>query len=337
MSMLGEISEQASVVERLLATGRKSIRGIADLMAGSTHVVIAARGSSDNAARYAQYVWGARNHLSVSLTTPSLFSLFDSPPALTDALVVGISQSGQSPDLVEVLEVAHKGGRPTIAITNDPASPLADCADVVIDLCAGSETAVAATKTYTAQLAAVAACSTAFDGESSDKLWDMPTILQEALDVAKEATRAVDGLVDTDRCVVIGRGFHHATVFEWALKLQELTYILAQPFSGADFLHGPVAVVERGFPVVVVATAGPAYEQMANLASDMMERGAHVVTATDVSGTPGSQVIQVAAVEPWLSPLVLAPVLQRFTHALSVARGQDPDRPRGLSKVTRTR
>lgn len=208
---------------------------------------------------------------------------------------------------------------------------------MVVDLCAGPETAVAATKTYTAQLAAIAACSAANDDASSERLWDMPTVLQEVLDAAEAAAGAVEGLVDTDRCVVIGRGFHHATAFEWALKLQELTYILAQPFSGADFLHGPVAVVEKGFPVVVVATAGPAYEQMANLASDMIKRGAHVVTATDVSDTPGSQIVHVPAVEPWLSPLVLAPVLQRFTHALSIARGQDPDHPRGLSKVTRTR
>ena len=338
MSMLDEILEQADVVERQLGSASDVAQAMLESAGASTHVVIAARGTSDNAARYAQYVWGARNRLSVGLTTPSLFSLFQSPPSLEDALVVGISQSGQSPDLVEVLATARRRDRPTVAITNELDSPLAAHADVVIDICAGVESAIAATKTYTAQLVAVARCSAFMGGDSVTDLDVLPTLLRGIL--ATDTTvieRVAKRLVDAERCVVVGRGFHQATVFEWALKLQELTYVLAQPYSTADFLHGPSAVVEPGFPIIVLATAGPAHEQAVELIGGMMERGADVITVTDVTGTPGSHIIRVPAVEPWLSPIVIAPILQRFTHALAVARGLDPDFPRGLSKVTLTR
>ncbi len=336
MTMLDEISEQPDVVARVLDTNRTAMGRVGELAADATHVVIAARGTSDNAARYAQYVWGARNRMSVGLTAPSLFGPLDSPPSLVDALVVGISQSGESPDLVEVVAEANRQGRPTLAITNHPDSPMGEQAEIVIDLCAGTEKAVAATKTYTSELTAVALLSLAFADEGIEGLDGLTDAMARAVDDADAATDTVTGLTDADRCVVVGRGFHQATIFEWALKLQELTYLLAQPFSAADFLHGPVAVVEAGFPVLAVATEGATHDQMTGLVSDMMGRGAHVVTITD-GDAPGSAVIPIPPVEPWLSPIVAAPALQRFAHALAVARGHDPDSPRGLSKVTRTR
>lgn len=336
MSMLDEIAEQPDVIGRLLDSNTEALGAIADQARRSTHVIVAARGTSDNAALYAQYVWGARNRLSVGLATPALFGPLASPPNLTDAYVVGISQSGESPDLVEVLAEASRQGRPTLAITNSPGSPLAASAEVVVDIAAGAETAVAATKTYSAQLAAVALCSQALAGEGTGPLAGLPAAMAEALAGCDEARSSALALADADRCVVIGRGFHHATAFEWALKLQELTYLLAQPFSAADFLHGPVAVVEEGFPVLVVATSGATYGELRAMATDMAARGAHVVTVTDIADTPGNQVISVPVVEPWLSPIVVAPALQHFAHSLAVARGLDPDTPRGLTKVTRT-
>lgn len=336
MSMLSEIREQPGALSRMLEANA-GVVGLAELVEDVTHVVLAARGTSDNAARYAQYVWGARNRLAVGLTTPSLFGPLGAPPDLVDALVVGISQSGQSPDLVEVMAEASRQGRPTLAITNEPASPLGSIADVVVDLSAGPEKAVAATKTYTCELAAVALCSLTFGGGPLAALRDLSEQVRTSLESTSMLDVAVSGLADSERCAVVGRGFHTATVHEWALKLQELTYVLAQPFSAADFRHGPVAVVEEGFPVLVVATAGPTYDEMATLAGDMIDRGAHVVTMTDVSEAPGHAVIRIPAVDPWLSPIVAAPALQLFAHALTVARELDPDSPRGLSKVTRTR
>lgn len=337
MSMLSEIREQPEALARLLQTNRGTERRVADLAKGVSHVVIAARGTSDNAARYAQYVWGARNRLPVGLTTPSLFGPFDSPPSLAGALVVGISQSGESPDLVGVLAEARRQRRPTVVITNSPDSPLADQVDCVIDISAGREEAVAATKSYTGQLLGVAFCSLAFSGAGSDALSSIPSVVAEAIQQGSDLGEAVVPLVEADRCVVVGRGFHLATVYEWALKLQELTYMLAQPFSAADFLHGPVAVVEEGFPVLAVVTAGPTRDQMIGVASDMMDRGAEVVSMTDLADAPGHRLLTIPEVEPWLSPIVAAPVLQRFVQALTTRRGLDPDAPRGLSKVTRTR
>lgn len=336
MSVLDEIHEQPAAVDRMLERNSGLVADLASLTEGATHVVIAARGTSDNAARYAQYVWGARNRLVVGLTTPSLFGPLQSPPDLTGALVVGISQSGQSPDLVEVLAEAVRQGRPTLAITNDPASPLASRAGCVMDLAAGPERGIPATKTYTTQLAAVALASLAFAGDDMEPLACLPDRLQEALDRATDLEAAVDVLADAERCAVVGRGYHISTVFEWALKLQEMAYLVAQPFSAADFLHGPVAVVDEGFPVLVIATAGPTFDQMATLAADMQERGAHVVTLSDVGGVPGDIVVEMPQVEPWLSPIVSAPVIQSYARSATLARGLDPESPRGLSKVIRT-
>ncbi len=152
-----------------------------------------------------------------------------------------------------------------------------------------------------------------------------------------DVTPATTGLLAAPRCVVVGRGFQFATAFEWALKLQELTHVVAQPFSAADFRHGPVAVVDGGFPILAVATAGSTHAEMVELIDDMLARGAHVVTMTDIpESTPGSAHLVVPTVAEWLAPIVAAPTLQRFAHALAVGRGLDPDSPRGLAKVTMT-
>jgi len=335
VTMLDELAQQGAAIRRMVDVNRAAwdaLRGLADNV---SYAMIGARGTSDNAARYAQYVWGGRNRLAVGLAAPSLFGPYASPPSLRNALVVGISQSGQSPDLLEVMGEGSRQGRPTLAITNDPTSPLAESADTVIDLAAGPERAVAATKTYSAQLAAVAACSLAFAGRDTSELTDLP--LGEALEAASAAVEPASVLASSERCIVLGRGFHHATAFEWALKLQELTYLLAQPFSAADFLHGPVAVVERGIPVLMVATTGPTFEEMASLATRLRRAGAHVVVITDGEGVEADRTIRIPQVEPWLSPIVAAPAIQRFSHALAVARRLDPDAPRGLTKVTKTR
>ena len=337
MNVLAEIAEQPSVVERLVAANRGRFPALARAARDVSHVVVAARGTSDNAARYAQYVWGARNRLAVGLTTPSLFGIMAAPPRLTGALVVGISQSGQSPDLVAVLTEARRQHRPTVAITNDPASPLAGAADIVVDLAAGPERAVAATKTYTAELAAVALTSLAFSGHDPAPVADLVPILSSAVTDAARHAPAVAGLVDHHRSAVVARGFHYATAHEWALKLQELAQVVAHPFSAADFLHGPLALIDTGFPVLAVVTAGPTEAPMRDALTAARDRGAHIVALTDVDHPPAETAIAIPAVEPWLSPIVAAPYLQHFTHALALARHLDPDRPRGLTKITRTR
>ena len=338
MGLLEEIGEQPEVVARTATVNAEPAQRVADLASGCTHAVIAARGTSDNAGRYAQYVWGTRNGLSVGLTTPSLFSVYDRPPRLEGALVVGISQSGESPDIVSVLEEGREQGRPTVAITNEPDSPLAEVADVVIDLDAGEERAVAATKTYTAQLTVVALISEAMSG-ATGSIQGLPSLVEHALRQESRAAETAKAHAGMEYCAVLGRGFNQATAFEWALKLQELTQVVAQPFSTADFLHGPIAVLEPGYPVLAIAARGPAIDDVIDVLRRCSEAGASLVA---IGNDPRLEEIAPGALEletevdEWLSPIPAVVLGQLFAYHLTLAKGLDPEQPRGLHKVTRT-
>ena len=242
-----EIAEQPAVVAALLEREGGPIERLAAEVRRRRprYAVIAARGSSDNVARYAQHALGRFAGLPVVLATPSLHTLYDAPPRFVDALVVGISQSGASPDVVGVVADGARQGAMTAAITNDPESPLAAAAAHVIDLGAGEERSVAATKTYTASLAAVAwlAASVAGNRACEAELAALPGLIAEQLERAGDADAALDAASGRERLTVVGRGAHYATAFEAALKLRELAGIVAEPFSPADLLHGPIAAV----------------------------------------------------------------------------------------------
>lgn len=344
MTLLDEIFEQVETLERVIDRNRDVADQVATMwrVDGFDHVVIAARGTSDNAARYAQYVWGARNRLSVGLAAPSLFSVYGQPPHLGNSLVVGISQSGESPDIVAVLAEANRQNRPTLAITNEALSPLAEEADRTILLHVGREQSVAATKTYTAELAAVALLSVAMQGENETdrSTSQLPRHVEYMLDQSDRIAQIAGTHVALDRCSVIGRGFNHATAFEWALKLQELAYVLAQPSSTADFLHGPVALVEPGFPVLAIAPSGPAHADVQVLLKEIVRRDADLVVISDVDETLAlsASAIRLPGDTPeWITPIPAIVGAQLFAHHLTIAKGLDPDQPRGLTKVTRTR
>lgn len=341
--MWAEILEQAEALERVITLNRRAAERLTKVLQSKEidQVVIAARGTSDNAARYAQYVWGARNRMFVGLAAPSLYSVYDRPPSFGNTLVVGISQSGQSPDIVAVLAEAKRQHRPTLAITNDATSPLVDEADHVILLHAGSERAVAATKTYTAELGAVALLSATFndEGDSDRVLAAVPSYVEYMLDQSDSIAEMVRSESPLDHCAVLGRGFNYATAFEWALKLQELAHVLAQPFSTADFLHGPVALVESGFPVLAIAPSGPAHADVHTLLAELVERGAVLVAISDADATLGlteSAIRLPRDVPEWITPIPAIVAAQFFSYHMTVAKGLDPDHPRGLSKVTRT-
>jgi len=338
MGLIEEIREQPSVIARALEANQDIARRVADLASQSTHAVIAARGTSDNAGRYAQYVWGTRNGLSVGLTTPSLFSVYDRPPRLTDALVVGISQSGQSPDIVAVLAEGRRQRRPTVALTNDPGSPLAEEADVVVDLVAGEERSVAATKTYTSTLAMIALISEAIS-TTGTALNEVSRSVAGVLGVEAEIEATARSFAGIEHCAVLGRGFNHATAFEWALKLQELAQVVAQPFSTADFLHGPVAVVESGYPILAVTVRGPAHEEVCDVLTGAAAAGARLLTISDdpaLTALAGEHITIPGTLEEWLTPISAIVAGQLFTYHLTLANGLDPESPRGLKKVTRT-
>ena len=339
MTLWAEINSQPQALAMAYERLRTEVGPLGQWIreSGATHVVLAARGSSDNAGRYAQYLWGARNRLSVALTTPSLFGAYASPPNLEGALVVGISQSGESPDLLGVIEEANRQGRPTLAITNNADSPMARLANRSLAIGVGEERAVAATKTYTGQLLAIALLSAAIaNEEQAEPFGRIGPFVEEVLATQDRVKQVALRLASHDRCVVIGRGFHHATAHEWALKIAELSYLVAQPFSSADFRHGPMALVEPGLAVLAVATDGPLFAELSDLLEEIRSAGAQVVAISDRDDLSTDYLLRIPTTPEWLSPIPAIAAAQVFTYHLTVARGYDPDRPRGLKKVTRT-
>ncbi len=339
-----EIHQQPAVLRKLLTSGHAAIDRLAGLMQQRQikHVVIAARGTSDNAGRYAQYLLGAANGILVSLATPSLFTIYGQPPEFGQALVLGISQSGKSPDIVSVLAEARRQGALTAAITNAVDSDLGGEADVVIDVQAGAERAVAATKTYTAELMAIAILSSALaeDLDRMSRLNQIPDILEATLASEPAIANLAQRYRYMRHCVVIGRGYNYATAFEIALKMKELTYTLADPYSSADFLHGPLALIEPGFPAVVVAPSGKMLPKMRDLIDSLRQRRAEILVISDDSVTLEAGDFQLPlpqTVPEWLSPIIAVVPGQILAMHLTHVKGLDPDHPRGLAKVTETR
>jgi glucosamine--fructose-6-phosphate aminotransferase (isomerizing) len=338
-----EIWEQPRVLRRLLAEERSTVERVADGIRERPprFIVLAARGSSDNAARYGQYLFGAANGLPVALATPSLFTLYKQPPRLDEALVLGISQSGQSPDIISVLEAGRRQGAFTVAVTNDPRSSLSDVAEHTIPLLTGPEQSIAATKTYTASLLALAMLSTALAGDARrfQTLEALPDMISEVLRSTPDTIKAAERYRYADACVVVSRGYNYATAFEIALKLKELTYILAEPYSSADFQHGPLALVERGFPVVAIVPEGEGATELVEFLGQLREREAElvVISAQDDALALAQTPLRLPSDVPeWLSPLVTVVPGQLFALGVTLAKGFDPDHPRGLRKVTLT-
>jgi glucosamine--fructose-6-phosphate aminotransferase (isomerizing) len=334
MLLRDEISEQPARLEEVLSLNTDVAAQAREVLRRSDvhHVVIAARGTSDNAARYAKYVWADRLGLPVTLAAPSLHTRYGRAPRFDGAAVVGISQSGESPDLVAVVEEARTQGRPTIAITNETESPLAATSDIVIPLHAGPERSIAATKTYTTSLMSIAmiACD-------DPALSAVPSAVAAVLDLESHIEAIVGGLGPIDRAVTLGRGFNHSTAFEWALKLQEMAYVFAHGFSPADFAHGPFAILDEGFPVLAtVANGAVAKDNMDTLIRAQAERRASIVLITNVDA-PDFPNIRVPDTPEFLSPIVFITAAQLFTLHMAIIRGIDPETPRGLLKVTKTK
>jgi glucosamine--fructose-6-phosphate aminotransferase (isomerizing) len=333
-----EIAQQPEVIARLLEREGPALRALAAELRRRRprYAVVAARGSSDNAARYAQHVLGRMLRLPVVLATPSLHTLYDAPPRFIDAIVIGVSQSGASPDVVSVVAEGARQGAMSVAITNDPSSPLAAAAAHVVDLGAGEERSVAATKTYTASLAAIAALVAEGDRALTDDVARLPGTLAAQLALTGAAEAAVAAAVDWERLTVVGRGAHYATAFEAALKVRELAGIVAEAYSPADLLHGPIATTGPGQPVLAIAPAGPTEESMRELVATARERGA-LVAAIGHDPALGDPFLEMVDVPEWLGPVVAIVPAQLLAVGLAERRGVDVDAPFGLSKITMTR
>jgi glucosamine--fructose-6-phosphate aminotransferase (isomerizing) len=339
-----ELREQPEALRRLIERQRSYAEQIGDLFRSNDvqYILIASRGSSSNAARYAQYLLGRAHRVPVAFATPSLFTLYEQPPRLNGALVIGISQSGKSPDVVEVVAEARRQGRPTVALTNSPASPLGMAADAVLKLEAGNEQAVAATKTYVNSLGAVALifATTTGDEQALAELERLPGQLAAQLDLSWPDLAALDGFSGIDGGTVVARGINFCTASEIALKIRELSGLVFESYSAADLMHGPVAAIAPGWPVIAVAPSGPAFDAMVDAVDAVGRRGARTVVISDderllARGEVGLPLLP--GVPEWLSPLVAVVPGQLAALRLAQLRGIDLDQPLGLSKVTLTR
>jgi glucosamine--fructose-6-phosphate aminotransferase (isomerizing) len=345
MSLRDEIFEQPQLVERLLLNQWDHIRSVAEVIRHKEidFIFLAARGTSDHAGIYAKYLWGAYNQMPIALAAPSLFSVYQQPPRLKHTLVVGISQSGESPDIVSVIAEGRRQGALTLSITNAPQSPLAQASELHVNVMAGPELAVAATKSYTAQLLSIALLSIALKGDLDrlEALKQLPQVLQAMLDQEEKIARFAERYRYMSQCVICGRGYNYATAFEWSLKLKEMAYIVSEPYSSADFRHGPIAIVNQGFPVFAVMPSGAVFEDLLLLVKNLKQD--HLVDLLVISDRQEAlDLADVAIPLPggipeWLSPLASIVAAQLFAYYLTRVKGFDTESPRGLHKITLTR
>lgn len=338
--MLQEIHEQPEVLGRILDEGWGEILTAARAFQsdGFRSVMIAARGTSDNAALYAKYLFEVLLGIPTALASPSAFTLYDTHMELDDVLVIGISQSGESKDVLETVRRSGELRARTLTITNDEGSSMAEAADSHLFLRAGKEESVAATKTYTASLLVLNLLAAALKGDDSpdEEVQRLPDSAREVLDAewkGAERYRYAEHIVTTSR------GYNLATAQESALKLMETNYVVAEAFSAADLQHGPMAMIGQDFPVITIVPPGKARPGMKELVEDLDERGAETVVVSEdkelVSNSPAGFQIPVSCPEE-LSPLLYMLPLQVFAHDLALLKQLDPDSPRGLSKVTET-
>jgi glucosamine--fructose-6-phosphate aminotransferase (isomerizing) len=335
--MDAEIREQPQVWDRLLGSGQfagiaAEIRRRAPRM-----VLLAARGTSDHAALYAKYLVEIQLELPAGLISPSTMTTYGAKPDLQNVLVIAVSQSGGSPDLIRTLEVARAQGALTLAVTNNAASDLGSAAELQIDVLAGPELSVAATKTYTAQQLALYLLVDALRG-GSDAARGLPGLGSELLEQDHRVAEQAQRYRFAQRLVTTARGYSYPTAREAALKLMETSYLSAQAFSGADLMHGPLAIVDSSVPVLAVVADGPGGTAMHPVLERVIGAGADVFTVGTAAAVKASTsgIVLPDGVPEELSPILEILPFQRLAMHLAVARGENPDAPRGLKKVTQT-
>ncbi len=339
--MLQEIREQPAALERTL---RGELRGIEKLKAQLANnpprlIVLAARGTSDNAAQFGRYLFELLTGIPVSLAAPSVYTLYNKPPNLAGALVIGVSQSGESTDVNAVLEAGRAQGAFIIGVTNEAGSHMAQIADYVVQVRAGKERSVAATKTYTGQLLAMYLIAYALGAKLSvESLRRLPDFAAKACEIEKAAATHAIRYRFMERCVVIGRGLNYASAFEMALKMMETSYVVAERFSSADLMHGPIAMVEASFPSFVFAPAGVTAQPMADTIARLNSLNAETFVISDKANkTTFDRVLRIPAkLDELFTPIPYIIPAQLFAAYLAAEKGLNPDQPRALSKVTRT-
>ncbi len=338
--MLQEILEQPDALSRTIEGEREKVVRIGDFIRQRDIdlIVLVARGSSDNAALFGRYLLEITTGIPVSLSAPSVVTLYNAKLRLKRALVIGVSQSGEGFDINLVLEQAKASGAFTIGITNEPASTMARIADETLVIHAGRERSVAATKTYTGQMLHFYMLASAI-GDKRINYHQIPDLAGKALELKDEVEEMVQRYAFMENCVVVGRGMNYGNSYELALKLMETCYVVAERFSSADFFHGPLAIVERRFPVILFGPAGVTESSNVELLHRLKELHADCLSITNSKeiASLSSRCIQFPeAIDENLTPIPFVIPAQMFAAFLSAAKGLDPDAPRSLTKVTKT-
>jgi len=342
--MLAEIRQQPAALERTLAGALAGVERFRRLVEKRRPrlVVLAARGTSDNAALLGRYLIEITTGIPVSLAAPAIYTLYRARVDYSDALVVGISQSGESTDVNVVVERARQQGALTVGITNEASSALARAAGHVLLVRAGRERSVAATKTYTGQVLLLYLLAYALGGRVRlEELRRVPELAAMALDLEPEIAALSERYRFMQQAVVVGRGLNYANAYEFALKLMETCYVVAERFSSADFQHGPIAMVDRNFPVFAFAPSGATWPAMRAALKKLRGLRAESVVVTDASNRQAARFATRLIRLPRQIPEALTPIpyivpAQLFAASLAACKGLDPDRPRTLSKVTLT-
>jgi len=342
--MLDEIREQPAALERTLGAERKSIEQLRGILERERPrlIVLAARGTSDNAAQFGRYLLEITTGIPVSLAAPSIFTLYNAELNLDGVLVIAISQSGESTDTNLVLERAREQRARTIGITNEASSTMARLAEHVILVHAGREQSVAATKTYTGQLLALYLVAHALGASiAMDQLARLPDSAHAVLALEPEIASRAERYRFMDHAVVIGRGLNYANAFEFALKLMETSYVVAERFSSADLLHGPIAMVEQSFPAFLFAPWGVTWPGIREMIAKLAQLKAETLVFTDPSNAEalslGARTIALpGALDEIFTPIPYIIPAQLLAACLAEQKGLNPDQPRTISKVTQT-
>ncbi len=338
--MLAEIAEQPAALERTIAEERVKIAKLGNLLkARDIHlIVLVARGSSDNAALFGRYLLEITTGIPVSLSAPSVHTIYNARLKLGHALVVGVSQSGEGEDINRVLESARRSGAYTIGITNEPNSSMTGLVDETLQTHGGRERSVAATKTFTGQMLLFHMLAAEL-AQTPAPYEAIPQLVAGALEQKPAILELVQRYVFMENCVVVGRGLAYANAYELALKLMETCYVVAERFSSADFLHGPLAMVERHFPVILFAPPGVMLPGVKSLIERLRELHADTLAITsdiDAASMCTRSIVMSREIDEFLAPIPYIVPGQLFAALLAEAKGLDPDSPRSLSKVTRT-
>ena len=339
--MLQEIAEQPAALEKTIVGERGKIDRLGEILKQREIdlIVLVARGSSDNAALFGRYLLEISTGIPVSLSAPSVHTLYRAKLNLKRALVIGVSQSGEGEDINRVMENAREGGAITIGITNEATSSMTKLVDETLLMHGGRERSVAATKTFTGQMMLFYMLAAALSDKRVPDYTTIPDLAARALEQQPAIIELVQRYVFMENCVVVGRGLAYANAYEFALKLMETSYVVAERFSSADFLHGPVAMIERHFPVFIFAPPGVMLTGTQDLIRRLRELRADTLAITGDIATASMcsrSIILSREIDEFLAPIPYIIPAQLFAAMLAEAKGLDPDAPRSLSKVTRT-